>query len=89
MKAVVGQTEYLHSLMRMAQTRLPSLMEIGSRELESKDLCCFEANGMRKHCLPAYRSIVFLSPWQMIQCPTLSLKMLIVFPNICWIFLQY
>lgn len=42
MKAVVGQTEYLHSLMRMAETRPPTLkcclMEIESRELESKDL---------------------------------------------------
>lgn len=57
MKAVVGQTEYLHSLMRMAQTRPPSLTEIGSRELESKDLCRFEAKGMRKRCLPTYRDV--------------------------------
>lgn len=65
MKAVVGQTEYLHSLMRMAETRPPTLkcylMEIASRELESKGLCYFEAKGMRKCCLPSYKSIVFPS----------------------------
>lgn len=94
MKTVVGQTEYLYSLMRMAQTRPPTLKFSPAlcflSPLNSKDLCCFEAKGVRRCCLPSYRSIVFPSTWQMVQCPTLSWlewKMLPI--SCCSTFLQY
>lgn len=94
MKTVVGQTEYLYSLMRTAQTRPPTLKFSPAlcflSPLNSKDLCCFEAKGMRKCCLPSYRGIVFPSRWQMAQCPTLSWlewKMLPI--SCCDTFLQY
>lgn len=94
MKTVVGQTEYLYSLMKMAQTRPPTLkfspVLCFLSPLHSKDLCCFEAKGMRKCCLPSYRSIVFASTWQMVQCPTLSWLERKMLPNSCCnIFLQY
>lgn len=73
MKTVVGQTEYLYNLMRTAQTRPPTLKFSPAlcflSLLNSKDLCCFEAKGMRKCCLPSY-SIVFPSTWQMVVSHT-------------------
>lgn len=63
MKTVAGQTEYLYSLRRTAQTRPPTLKCSPAlcflSPLNSEDLSCFEAKGMRKCCLPSYRSISF------------------------------
>lgn len=94
MKRVVGQIEYLYSLIRTAQIRPPTLKCSAAlcflSPLNSKGLCCFEAKGMGKCCLPSYRSIVFPSTWQIVQCPTLSWlewKMLPV--AFCNTFLQY
>lgn len=94
MKTVVGQTEYLYSLMRTAQTRPPTLKFSPAlcflSPLNSKDLCCFEAKGMRKCCLPSYRGTVFPSRWQMAQCPTLSWLEWKMLPIACCnTFLQY
>lgn len=94
MKRVVGQIEYFYSLIRTAQIRPPTLKCSAAlcflSPLNSKGLCCFEAKGMGKCCLPSYRSIVFPSTWQIVQCPTLSWlewKMLPV--AFCNTFLQY